>query len=338
MEQVRQDYVNSSYGRTDMNVTVTAVAYMMPHPSSYYLTQDAADGLLDGAGAGRAARRGCRSRGVSITLGKRPARPGAPPCCCCPLNGGPISRPEGFSEGPPDDDKFHECPWKAGNLARRATAHPDRRGRCGRGVRTGSRKSSSCRAERALEALAGVVARRFPAGTWRPASCGRRWVVGQLGPGEERFPKDETYSVNDYPSVGLVIREGESSLAVVDDPNRDSAQRELLVATRQGVEPVGPDGLSTASPGASWGDERSRPAAADGRTTRPSCAPSRTSWSARSTGRSCSPRSRRSHTPTRSPGSLAGARSRPRSRRRARRPPAPARRRSCSATSTTSSR
>jgi hypothetical protein len=44
MEQVRQRYVRSSYGRTDMNVTVTAVAYMMPHPSSYYVTQSTADG------------------------------------------------------------------------------------------------------------------------------------------------------------------------------------------------------------------------------------------------------------------------------------------------------
>src|SRR5438067_8164406 len=39
MEQVRQRYVRFSYGRTDMNVTVTAVAYMMPHPSTYYATQ-----------------------------------------------------------------------------------------------------------------------------------------------------------------------------------------------------------------------------------------------------------------------------------------------------------
>ena len=42
--------------------------------------------------------------------------------------------------------------------------------------------------------------------------------VGELGPGEERFPKDETYSVKDYPSVVTVIREGGSSLAYVDDP------------------------------------------------------------------------------------------------------------------------
>src|SRR5438477_11736365 len=39
MEQVRQRYVRFSYGRTDMNVTVTAVTYMMPHPSTYYATQ-----------------------------------------------------------------------------------------------------------------------------------------------------------------------------------------------------------------------------------------------------------------------------------------------------------
>jgi len=46
MEQVRQHYVASSYGRTDMNVTVTAVAYMMPHPSIYYVTQSNRDAIL----------------------------------------------------------------------------------------------------------------------------------------------------------------------------------------------------------------------------------------------------------------------------------------------------
>ena len=46
MEQVRQRYVRFSYGRTDMNVTVTAVAYMMPHPSIYYVTQSNRDAIL----------------------------------------------------------------------------------------------------------------------------------------------------------------------------------------------------------------------------------------------------------------------------------------------------
>ena len=58
MEQVRQRYVRSSYGRTDMNVTVTAVAYMMPHPSSYYVTQSNGRRLLDGV------NERCRGRGV----------------------------------------------------------------------------------------------------------------------------------------------------------------------------------------------------------------------------------------------------------------------------------
>src|SRR5207244_4757670 len=39
MEQVRQRYLRFSYGRTDMNVTVTAVAYMMSQTSCYYVTQ-----------------------------------------------------------------------------------------------------------------------------------------------------------------------------------------------------------------------------------------------------------------------------------------------------------
>jgi hypothetical protein len=46
MEQVRQHYVSFSYGRTDMNVTVTAVAYMMPRPSTYYVMQSNLDACL----------------------------------------------------------------------------------------------------------------------------------------------------------------------------------------------------------------------------------------------------------------------------------------------------
>ncbi len=53
--------------------------------------------------------------------------------------------------------------------------------------------------------------------------------VGELGPGEERFPEDETYSVADYPSMAHVMREGGSSLAAIDDPNTEPAQRELLM-------------------------------------------------------------------------------------------------------------
>ena len=191
--------------------------------------------------------------------------------------------------------------------------------------------------ERALEALGGSS---LAISRWDlEAGVVRTLVnVGELGPGEERFPKDETYSVNDYPSVVTVMREGGSSLAYVDDPEYRLGAARAAPAARQGVEPVGPDDLSRRAVGRARGHERAGRASADGPTTRPSCAPSRTCSSARSTGRSCSPRSRRSPTPTRSRGSPAGALSRPRSRRLARRRPAAARRRSCSATSTTSSR
>jgi diguanylate cyclase (GGDEF)-like protein len=88
-------------------------------------------------------------------------------------------------------------------------------------------------AERALEALGGSS---LAISRWDMESGVVRTLVnvGELGPGEERFPQDETYSVNDYPSVVTVIREGGSSLAFVDDPETDQAQRDLL--TRLGKE------------------------------------------------------------------------------------------------------
>ncbi len=52
--------------------------------------------------------------------------------------------------------------------------------------------------------------------------------VGELGPGEERFPENETYSVEDYPTVIEVISDGQPSFASVDDPDADPAMRELL--------------------------------------------------------------------------------------------------------------
>jgi len=81
--------------------------------------------------------------------------------------------------------------------------------------------------ERALEALGGSS---LAISRWDLESGVVRTLVnvGELGPGEERFPKDETYSVHDYPSVVTVIREGGSSLAAIDDPGTDEPQRELL--------------------------------------------------------------------------------------------------------------
>jgi diguanylate cyclase (GGDEF)-like protein len=52
--------------------------------------------------------------------------------------------------------------------------------------------------------------------------------VGELGPGEERFPEDETYSVEEYPSIISVMREDRPSFAFIDDPDSDPAMRALL--------------------------------------------------------------------------------------------------------------
>jgi len=88
-------------------------------------------------------------------------------------------------------------------------------------------------AERALEAVGGSS---LAISRWDMESGVVRTLinVGELGPGEERFPENEIYSVDDYPSVATVIREGASSLALIDDPNTDDAQLELL--TRLGKE------------------------------------------------------------------------------------------------------
>src|SRR5215213_1312384 len=88
-------------------------------------------------------------------------------------------------------------------------------------------------AERALEAVGGSS---LAISRWDMESGVVRTLinVGELGPGEERFPENEVYSVDDYPSVATVIREGASSLALIDDPNTDDAQLELL--TRLGKE------------------------------------------------------------------------------------------------------
>src|SRR5919112_278267 len=83
-------------------------------------------------------------------------------------------------------------------------------------------------AERSLEALG---AASLAISRWdMEAGIVRTLVnVGELGPGEERFPQDETYSVADYPSMANVMREGGSSLAAIDDPDTEPAQRELLM-------------------------------------------------------------------------------------------------------------
>jgi diguanylate cyclase (GGDEF)-like protein len=82
----------------------------------------------------------------------------------------------------------------------------------------------------AERALAAIGAASLSISRWdMDAGLVRTLVnVGELGPGEERFPEDETYSAEDYPSILRVMNEGRPYFATVDDEGADPAMRELL--------------------------------------------------------------------------------------------------------------
>jgi diguanylate cyclase (GGDEF)-like protein len=52
--------------------------------------------------------------------------------------------------------------------------------------------------------------------------------VGELAPGEERFPSDEIYARDDYPRLREMIEHGQPHLSAVDDPESTPEERELL--------------------------------------------------------------------------------------------------------------
>src|SRR3954463_10824127 len=52
--------------------------------------------------------------------------------------------------------------------------------------------------------------------------------VGTLAEGEERFPADEVYSLDDFPRALEMLGRGEAHLSAVDDPATDRTERELL--------------------------------------------------------------------------------------------------------------
>jgi diguanylate cyclase (GGDEF)-like protein len=83
-------------------------------------------------------------------------------------------------------------------------------------------------AERALEA---VGAASLSISRWDGEKGILRTLVnvGDLSSEEERFPTDETYSVEDYPGLRRLMGEDEFAVAAVDDPNTDAALRDLLV-------------------------------------------------------------------------------------------------------------
>jgi diguanylate cyclase (GGDEF)-like protein len=82
-------------------------------------------------------------------------------------------------------------------------------------------------AERALEALGGAS---LSISRWDPDTGILRTLVnvGELSPGEERFPADEVYSVDDYPGLQRLMGEEDFAVSAVDDPNTDEPLRTLL--------------------------------------------------------------------------------------------------------------
>ena len=82
-------------------------------------------------------------------------------------------------------------------------------------------------AERSLEAVGGAS---LSISRWDAETGVLRTLVnvGQLGPLEERFPENEVYSVEDYPSLKRLMGNGEFSIAAVDDPDAEASHRELL--------------------------------------------------------------------------------------------------------------
>lgn len=54
--------------------------------------------------------------------------------------------------------------------------------------------------------------------------------VGDLGPGEERFPEDERYPLWRFPTTARVLEGGGMMVTTVDDPDCDPAHRDLLLS------------------------------------------------------------------------------------------------------------
>jgi diguanylate cyclase (GGDEF)-like protein len=74
--------------------------------------------------------------------------------------------------------------------------------------------------------------------------------VGDLGPGEERYPREETYSTTDYAGVSAALHRGITWVASLDDPGCAPSERELLTRLGKGSS------LATAivADGKLWGE------------------------------------------------------------------------------------
>ena len=82
----------------------------------------------------------------------------------------------------------------------------------------------------AAESLAALDAASFSISRWeRERGVLRTLInVGELGPGEERWPHDEYYPLAEYGEVAELLRQGEVYVNAVDAPDADPAATQLL--------------------------------------------------------------------------------------------------------------
>ena len=87
--------------------------------------------------------------------------------------------------------------------------------------------------EQAAEAALAVTgAASLSISRWEPDPGVLRTLinVGELGPGEDRLPADETYAIADHPLAARMIADGEPYWTAVDDPDASPAEAALLRA------------------------------------------------------------------------------------------------------------
>lgn len=85
--------------------------------------------------------------------------------------------------------------------------------------------------EQAAEAALAVTgAASLSISRWEPNREAMRTLinVGQLGPGEERFPADELYRLSEHPVVEKLLRDAEPYRTAVDDPDGSPAAIAIL--------------------------------------------------------------------------------------------------------------
>ena len=104
----------------------------------------------------------------------------------------------------------------------------------------------------AEEALAAVGAASLAVSRWdRDRGVLRTLInVGELGPGEERFPADETYAIAEYPQLQRMLRNGEPYFNAVDDPSCD----QKAVAVLRSLNKESDVAVPIVTEGESWGE------------------------------------------------------------------------------------